>query len=215
MKQFFLGVMFALAVAAAAAIGIGLSGRVDVAADTPHHPLVFGTLEAVRDRAIERSARAIVVPSDLADSERVRRGAGNYQAMCVACHLKPGQTDSEIRKGLYPVPPNLSQPMTGGSAQNGDLPAAAEQFWVIKHGIKASGMAAWGRGGMTDANIWDLVAFIRAMPQMGPAEYLAWVAASDGHAHGDDHAAPHAHGEAEASAGGDHEHGDVGQAHSH
>ncbi len=33
---------------------------------------------------------------------------GNYDAMCAQCHLGPGLGDSEIHKGLYPAPPNLS-----------------------------------------------------------------------------------------------------------
>jgi hypothetical protein len=47
------------------------------------------------------------VPDDFGNLERVRRGAGNYDAMCINCHLAPEMPDSEIRKGLYPRPPNL------------------------------------------------------------------------------------------------------------
>ena len=50
--------------------------------------------------------------------------------MCVDCHLAPEQKDPEIRPGLYPKPPNLSEQCVD--------PKTA--FWVIKHGLKMTGM---------------------------------------------------------------------------
>ncbi len=153
-------------VAAGLAVGAGVifSGAADVAADSPHHPLVHDALVTARLRAVARNARDVAVPADLGDQERVRRGAGNYDAMCAGCHLTPGGTDSEIRKGLYPEPPDLTD---APQAAPPDLPA--QRFWVIKHGIKSTAMAAWGQGGMSDADLWDLVAFVDALPKMGRA----------------------------------------------
>src|SRR5574338_634187 len=186
MKMFVLGAIAALIATVAAATGMIYSGSASVAADDPHHPLVFQTLVAARERAVERNARGITVPADLADPERIRRGAGNYDAMCAGCHLKPGEGDTEIRKGPYPAPPERTRARGEEEGEDDDpaVPHAAEHFWVIKHGIKASGMAAGGRGGISDDNIWDLVAFIQALPEMGAAEYQSWVAVSDGHSHG-------------------------------
>ncbi|QID17915.1 c-type cytochrome [Nitrogeniibacter mangrovi] len=204
MKHFILGVVTTVIVTLAAVAGIAYSGTVDVAADVPHHPWLFRMLTTTRERAIEKSARDILVPADLSDQERVRRGAGNYEAMCASCHLTPGEADSEIRKGLYPVPPNLTKAMTEAHEEEDapGTPHEAQHFWVIKHGIKATGMAAWGKGGMSDDNIWDLVAFIQTLPQMGPAEYRAWVMASDGHQHGDGAM----HGDDEHDHSDDHHH---------
>jgi mono/diheme cytochrome c family protein len=64
-------------------------------------------------------------------------GAAEYDDMCSGCHLAPGQEKTEISKGLYPSPPELSR----GNDLN-----PAEQFWVLKHGIKMTGMPAWGSG---------------------------------------------------------------------
>jgi cytochrome c553 len=181
MRKIILGAVLALVAGIGLAASVVLGGMLGVAADEPHHPALFSILDLARSRAIARQAAAVQVPAELADGERVRRGAGNYEAMCAGCHLRPGQADSEIRKGLYPVPPNLA---LAAEAPPGGNPAPAERFWVIKHGLKASGMPAWGRGGMSDEDIWNLVAFLETLPAMGPGEYLAWVAASDGHAHG-------------------------------
>ena len=81
--------------------------------------------------------------------------------LCVGCHLAPGVTKSELRRGLYPHPPNLSQQ---------DPPDARRAFWTIKHGIKMSAMPAWGKS-LDDAAIWDLVAFVRQLPAMAPEAY--------------------------------------------
>lgn len=152
------------------------SGAIDIAADSPHHPLVHDLITWVREQSISRHARNIEPPPDLADAERIRRGAGNYEAMCSNCHLAPGIDDTEIRKGLYPQPPDLTKPQPD--------PSDARRFWIIRHGIKASGMPAWQKGGMDDAAIWDLTAFLKALPAMTAAQYRQQVAASDGHNHG-------------------------------
>src|SRR5678815_1425200 len=104
-----------------------VSGALSVAADESHSSLVFGILDTARERSIEARADDIQVPA-LDDADRVRRGAGNYDAMCAKCHLAPGMDPTELSAGLSPTPPNLAK----------EAPAdAAEAFWVIKHGIKS------------------------------------------------------------------------------
>jgi hypothetical protein len=75
--------------------------------------------------------------------------------------------------------------------------SAARQFWIIKHGVKASGMPAWSRSGVDDATIWDMVALLRNLPQLSTADYAAVVAASAGHTHAgsarDEHEDGHGH----------------------
>jgi len=140
-------------------------GVYDIGADAPHTRPVFVLMEALRDRSVEVRARGLTPPPDLQDPRRVLAGAGHYSAMCTGCHLAPGMTDSEIRPGLYPQPPNLSR-------QSVD---ASEAFWVIKHGIKMSAMPAWGRT-HDDATIWDMVAFVQQLPHLTAAQYRDIVA---------------------------------------
>lgn len=178
MKRILMGVLATLIVEVGVGALVVYSGQVDVSAVTPHSPLVFRIVEVTREQSIKRLARDVVVPVNLSDVERVRQGAGNYAAMCVECHLAPGKKKSEIRMGLYPEPPNLSKwtnPQTDGPAR---------QFWIIKHGIKASGMPAWSKGGIEDEVIWDMVAFLQTMPTLTANQYVALVKSSDGHSHG-------------------------------
>src|SRR3546814_6589340 len=93
--------------------------------------------------------------------QRVSVGAGLYGEMCAGCHLGPGVEPSEMSQGLYPQAPVL--------AEHHDL-TPAQQFWIIKHGIKMTAMPAWGKT-HPDPLIWDMVAFVRKLPGMSPTEY--------------------------------------------
>lgn len=179
MKQFLLGAVAVIGLGAVAGYGLVQSGSIDFAADSEHSPGITGLIVWARESSIAKRANDIVPPADLGGEERIRRGAGNYEAMCVECHLSPGVEDSEIRKGLYPSPPNLSLVSTENEGQGADT----RRFWIIKHGIKGSGMPAWAKGGMDDEAIWDLTAFIKILPKLSSAEYQLRVAASDGHSH--------------------------------
>lgn len=54
---------------------------------------------------------------------------------------------------------------------------------MIKHGIKATGMPAWGKS-MGDEYIWGMVAFLNQLPTMDAKQYQTLVASSGGHQHG-------------------------------
>lgn len=179
MKQFLFGAVSVVSLGAIAGYALIQSGGIDFAADSAHSPSITKLIEWAREKSVAKQAKDIIPPTDLASEERIRRGAGNYEAMCVNCHLSPGVEDSEIRKGLYPNPPNLSQAGSATEGQGED----ARRFWIIKHGIKGSGMPAWTKGGMDDEAIWDLTAFIKVLPKLSAAEYQARVAASEGHSH--------------------------------
>jgi len=157
-------------------------GFVDVSADTPHETIMFKFIEEARERSVERQARDIMPPGDLSDPGRVVRGAGNYHAMCANCHLSPGVSNTEIRRGLYPVPPDLTKGSIEPRPSNME---SARRFWVIKHGIKASAMPAWSKGGVGDVAIWDLTAFLNRLPALSREQYQSMVAVSGGHSHED------------------------------
>ena len=155
---------------AALALLVG-SGAYNVAADDPHTAAVSSLLKTLRERSIETRAAGLQAP-DLSETTRIVQGAGNYSAMCAGCHLAPGMSQSELSKGLYPAPPNLSKRKV----------EPAHAFWVIKHGIKASGMPAWGKS-MGDEYIWNMTAFLQELPKLDADRYEELVAQSGGHHH--------------------------------
>ena len=154
-----------VAIAAAAFLYFGVY---NIAADAPHTRPVYALLESLRDRSIAVRASGITAPADLGSATRISAGAGLYAEMCSGCHLGPGIAPSEISQGLYPQAPEL--------AKTTDL-SPAQQFWIIKHGIKLSAMPAWGKT-HPDPLIWDMVAFLRVMPRLSPDAYRKVVASA-------------------------------------
>lgn len=152
-------------------------GLYPMGADVPHNRLTYWALETMRERSIARAIRDIEVPP-LDDAGLLLAGGEDYNDMCTGCHLKPGKTESELTLGLYPQPPNLAMSAAahhhveaGKGSGHGDTKAsAARQFWIIKHGIKASGMAAFGAT-HDDGRIWAMVAFLQKLPELTPAQY--------------------------------------------
>lgn len=194
MKRWLIPIILFLGMAAVMTAAYIYAGLYDIAADKPHWPITTKVLETLRQRSIEIRAAGIEVP-DLENPRLVLRGAGEYAVMCRGCHLAPGAEDAAIRAGLYPKPPDLSRTRIEPNIA----------FWVIKHGIKMTGMPAWGRS-HDDMALWAIVAFIRKLPEMTLQEYKDIVAKAqaeeetmhmdtrgntqDKHTHGHSHVKP-------------------------
>lgn len=171
-------------------VGAGLfiySGLYPIGADVPHNKLSYWLLETLRDRSIVRAASNIQIPDNLNTSGRLLTGGADYNDMCAGCHLKPGKKESDFTIGLYPSPPNLAatagahgHEYGNGSDEGGDRSEAAiqRQFWIIKHGIKASGMPAWGPT-HSDERIWNMVAFLQRLPSLSADQYQILTARGD------------------------------------
>lgn len=160
-----------------AAMAFLYSGWYPIGADVPHNGLTYWALETLRERSIARASADIEVPADLGAPKRLLAGGADYNDMCAGCHLRPGKKESDFTLGLYPVPPNLSLPHA--QADEKDLTAQARRrFWIIKHGIKASGMPAWGPT-HDDERIWNMVAFLQRLPELTPEQYQILTARSD------------------------------------
>ena len=159
-----------LAVIAAAALTIS-AGLYNVAADIPHTQAVYWLLETARERSIAVRAADVVAPGNLSDHKRIVSGAAQYAEMCAGCHLAPGMKRTEISRGLYPRAPELRR--------RSEL-TAAEEFWVVKHGIKATGMPAWGVT-HSDEMLWDIVAFMQKLPELTPEQYRSFVESAPTH----------------------------------
>jgi mono/diheme cytochrome c family protein len=179
------------AISALAALVIYL-GIFDVAADVPHSAIASSVIELVRDRSIAARSKNIQVPP-LDDPKLIEEGAKHYAEMCAGCHLAPAQKQSELRNGLYPKPPDLTARFQA---------TPAEEFWVIKHGIKMSAMPAWGKT-HDDQSLWGIVAFLQKLPELTPEQYQALVSAS-----GENHHPRHDHKEADEHDSGGTRHTD-------
>jgi mono/diheme cytochrome c family protein len=112
-------------------------------------------------RSVVRHARSIKAPTQLTD-QQATDGLRICKETCVYCHGAPGKDPGDIGKGLNPEPPYLADTVSRWSS--------AELFWIIKHGIKMTGMASYGAV-HNDGEIWNLVAFVQRLPKMTPEQY--------------------------------------------
>ncbi|MHB9025996.1 MAG: c-type cytochrome [Armatimonadota bacterium] len=147
----------------AALIGLAIirSGIINIAATERDPALVHWVLKTASENSIERHARGIAVPP-LDDPAMVRKGTSHYRAMCEKCHGGPGAESEELAEGLNPHPPKLDDVA--------DEWKPNELFWVTKHGIRMTGMPAWGPT-HSDEEIWAMVAFLQQYPSISPADY--------------------------------------------
>ena len=106
-------------------------------------------------------------PANLADAEFIKAGARAYATRgCVHCHGAPGVEWSKFSEGLRPDPPDLHEIV--------DNREPRELFWVIKNGIKMTGMPSFGEIEVPDQEIWSIVAFIKKLPTVKDEDYKAW-----------------------------------------
>lgn len=129
----------------------------------------FGTRQVpgMLERWAARSTRHAAVPADIkamknpipSSEEALSEARAHWADHCASCHANNGSGEIEMGKGMYPPPPDMrkseTQELTDG-----------ELFFVIKNGIRLTGMPAWGNGDADDAGSWKLVHFIRHLPQI-------------------------------------------------
>lgn len=143
------------------AAGVIFSGLFNVAATVVDSPPLNWMLVTVREGSIKRHARSIQAPP-LDDAARLDRGFRLYREDCVMCHTPVGRTPTQMAVGFNPQAP--------GFGEGSDAMTAAELFWVTKNGIRFTGMPAWGPS-HSDPELWDVVAFVLALPKMSAADY--------------------------------------------
>lgn len=164
MKTIVLTALGTLAVLILAGLLLILSGVYDVAASSEDGGLIHWILETTRERSVHRAAESLegeVRAPRLDDPRRIRAGLVRYHALCATCHGAPGVKISATGQGLHPYPPELA-------GEAGEEPL--ELFWVVKNGIKMTGMPAYGVT-HSDEEIWEIVAFLKRMPELSPQEY--------------------------------------------
>lgn len=152
----------------AAAGAIVATGVFDVAATEPHSRVIEHLLESARERSIETRLDSVVVPP-LDDPGLVGIGVAHYHEMCVTCHGAPGIERSEIGRGLNPAPPALDRRRHAAETE-----VAAEVYWIVKNGIWATGMPAFGPT-HSDRELWAIVAFVERLPDLSPSEYATLI----------------------------------------
>ncbi len=137
------------------------SGTYSVQAHPEAGGFLQNTLDTTMDHSVARHAAVVKVPP-LDDPSMIRQGAMVYGRTCAQCHGAPGQDAAAFTKGMDPTPPDFND--------FGKNMPPASIFWVAKNGIEMTGMPAF-RTVAPDQTIWGVVALIKRLPTMSPAEY--------------------------------------------
>lgn len=166
--KFLTGFVTAFIVSALGAFLVIVSSVYNVAATAPHTALVRVILNWTMRNSVR--VHAGNESPETWSEDQARKGFKDYDAMCVICHSAPGKERSYISKGLRPEPPNL--------AETSERWSSAELFWIIKNGVKMTAMPAFGPTHQ-DEQIWNIVAFIRRLPQLRLSNLRRWRAISE------------------------------------
>jgi mono/diheme cytochrome c family protein len=154
-------IIAALSIVLLVAATLFYAGVYDISATDQHLAPTYWLLDTGMKRSVRQRAAAITVP-DLAQPGQVQRGLALYRWHCVQCHGAPGVAPEPFALGMTPAPANLAHTAR-------EWPAA-DLFWVVKEGIKMTGMPAW-KYRITEEDIWAVVAFLRELPKLSPEQY--------------------------------------------
>lgn len=137
----------------------------DVGATSPHSPIVESLLRVGMEESIRSHASDVVLPegTNLQDPRLAERAIGHYSVACAQCHGAPGHPAAPWMV-LYPAPSDLTRPEVVSRWSD------AELYWIIKNGIKDTGMIALGPTHQ-EQDLWAVSAFVRQLPQMTGERY--------------------------------------------
>jgi mono/diheme cytochrome c family protein len=124
---------------------------------------------------VARQARSAALPTDAKERTNpvpdtpdvLVEARAHWADHCAACHSNNGSGEAVMGKHMYPPAPDMRQAQTQ-NLTDGEL------FYVIRNGIRLTGMPAWGSGSDRDAeDSWKLVRFIRHLPKLTTDEEAA------------------------------------------
>lgn len=162
--------LLAIVGAALLGLGIGWSGAFNVAASTGHWRATDWFLHWVMRKSV-RTHAALTVDAPATDPTGLVSAAGHFAGQCAVCHGAPGERPSPVMQAAMPPAPDL----TVNARQWTD----AQLFWILKHGVKFSGMPAWPVQDRDD-EVRRMAAFVRRLPGMTPVTYRALAYGPDG-----------------------------------
>jgi mono/diheme cytochrome c family protein len=177
-KSMLAGALALLVLLVAIAMIVVLTGAYNVAATDRHETTVAWALETTRIKSVQGQAADVEAPAALT-AAMATAGAGEYKTMCEHCHGGVGKDAASWSVGMAPNAPPLAKVAGEWTPE--------EVFWMVKHGLKMTGMPAFGPT-HDDATMWNITAFVKALPEMSAEEYAAYPAVhgapeEGGHSH--------------------------------
>jgi mono/diheme cytochrome c family protein len=146
-----LGTLVLEAVGAGVALVLGL---VPIGADSSPPAWEVRLFGLARRAALARRVQAEAPPASRGDAAA---GVVIYADLCVRCHGWPGSRVPALGRSLYPPAPELHPLRASGS----------EVFWIVKHGLRHTGMPAWGSL-LSDQDVANVSAAVARLGTLAP-----------------------------------------------
>jgi mono/diheme cytochrome c family protein len=159
MKGFLFGIILTLIGLAVGGYFLLKKGYVDFNADKEPSALEDHLAMSAVDASTERNAPEQKNPVP-ADEANLVAGAKLYVNHCAACHGVPANADGQFGRSFNPPVPAFFKDAP-------DMPEN-QNFYIIQHGIRWSGMPAWNKT-LSEAQTWQLVAFLSNVEKLPPA----------------------------------------------
>lgn len=204
-----------LAALAGVAFAVSWSGLIPIAASSGHLPPVAWFLHWTMGNAVRTQSLMVEMPADtdLRDPDLVRRGASHFASSCAPCHGAPDAPADPVFQQMTPAAPALTRTLSEWDDE--------ELFWIVKHGVKFTGMPAWPTQQRND-EVWAMVALLRALPRLDGGEFRRLAlgthehaAEQSGHDHGSAHGRERQHAPDDAQATGARPLDDCARCHGH
>ena len=158
MKHFLLGVLATITIIAIGVFAYLRLGLAETRGDLPPSKWESLLMSSAVHASVRREAPEIPNPFAPTD-ENLTAGGKLYIDGCAGCHGVQGKAKNDGGDVLFPPVPQL--PMVGTEYTE------AQIFWVIKHGIRRTGMFANGKWN-TDREMWTMAAYIKRMQSLPP-----------------------------------------------
>lgn len=155
---------FILLIALALAVVVMITGFYQISIDALQEPGRLETILATRAKhlLIHRSSREGIPPAPIDLPASIEEGDRLFGTECAQCHGLDGHTPTDAGRWMYPRATDLTSPEV---QQYSDR----ELFWIVKNGIRLSGMPAFGKV-ESDEHIWNLAHYIRTLRRTAAPE---------------------------------------------
>jgi len=105
---------------------------------------------------VRRASRTVLPVKPRDERISVQDGDKLFGTACSECHGYTGRKPTDAGRWMYPRAADLGSTEVQSYSDR-------ELFWIVKNGIRLSGMPAFGRV-ESDEHIWNLVRYLRTLP---------------------------------------------------
>jgi len=166
MGKFLAGLVLGILLPPAVYLGLALTGRLSFVANSEPPGWEKALASLALQKSISRQAPVQKNPI-LPTEENLLVGMKTFVDGCAGCHGTAAKKSRWGTEEFYPrvpqfgfAPPDLTE---------------AQIFWVIKNGIRYSGMGgSGGEGGYPDEKIWKMASFLSRLKSLPPRVDAEW-----------------------------------------